>query len=193
MKPQSPSLVGRRQGRGKARDEVWEGGGLRMGAGVRNLERLEASSTSPCLEKGRDDDQVARWEDAEARWGHYLPTLLLSSAWTGCSCAGSLELKMTAQSLPPPARSPPQQQAIPPAWSRCSSGFPCWQAFPVCLTPVCPPPRQPPARWSSSSPAAGPTRLHTLGSERAREFEAEQHNTPGFSSAGAEEIQCWLC
>jgi len=62
MKPQSPSLVGRHQGRGKARDEVRE-----EGAAVRSPERLEASSTSPCLEKGRDDDQVARWEGEQAR------------------------------------------------------------------------------------------------------------------------------
>ena len=67
MKPQSPSLVGRHQGRGKARDEVREEGGSRMGAAVRSPERLEASSTSPCLEKGRDDDQVARWEGEQAR------------------------------------------------------------------------------------------------------------------------------
>ena len=62
MKPQSPSLVGRHQERGKARDEAREGG-----AAVRSPERLEASSTSPCLEKGRDDDQVARWEGEQAR------------------------------------------------------------------------------------------------------------------------------
>ena len=104
MKPQNPSPVGRYQGRGKERDEVREGGGLKTGAGVRSLERLEVSSTSPCLEKGRDDGQEARWEGGEAREGHCLPTLLLSSAWMGCSCAGSLELKKTAQSLPPPAR-----------------------------------------------------------------------------------------
>ena len=105
MKLLSPSLVGRLQGRGKARDEVRERGGLRVGGGVRSLERLGASSTSLYLGKERGDDQAARWVGEEARSGHFLPTLLLSSVWMGCcSCAGNLELKMTDQSLRPPAR-----------------------------------------------------------------------------------------
>ena len=109
MKPQSPSPVGRHQGRGKERDEVREGGGLKTGAGVRSLERLEVSSTSPCWERGRDDDHVAMWEVEEARWGHCLPNLLLRFAWRGCSYAVSLKVTETngqslGRALPPPAR-----------------------------------------------------------------------------------------
>ena len=107
MKLQSPSLEGKLQGRARERGEVGEEGAiaLRKGAVVKSLERLGGSSTSPCLERARDGDLEARWGGVEAREGHCLPNLLLSSAWMGCcSCAGSLEQKRTARCLQLPAR-----------------------------------------------------------------------------------------
>ena len=83
MRPLSPSLVGRIQEREKGRDEVRERGGLKVDGGVRSPVRLGVSSTGLCLGRETGDDQAARWVGEEARQRHYLPTLLLKSAWMG--------------------------------------------------------------------------------------------------------------